>query len=102
MVNGKLRCFYKVFKTQSPRYLFQVISTAKKAYITKTDDRLPLFKEKQFQKFFLPFDCDRWNKLDSNFRTCEGFTSFKGNILKFLSPPKIMFFFVIIQKEYYG
>ena len=26
----KLCCFYKVFKTQSPRYLFEVIPTAKK------------------------------------------------------------------------
>ena len=25
----KLCCFYKVFKTQSPRYLFEVIPTAK-------------------------------------------------------------------------
>ena len=26
---GKLCCFYKVFKTQSPRYLFDVIPTEK-------------------------------------------------------------------------
>ena len=54
----KLCCFYKVFKTQSPRYLFDVI-TAKRACITRNNDKLPYFKVKQlFQKFFLSFDCE--------------------------------------------
>ena len=42
----KLCCSYKVFETQSPRYLFDVIPTAKKAYITKNNDKLPHFKVK--------------------------------------------------------
>ena len=54
----KLCCFYKVFKTKSPRYLFDVI-TVKRACITRNNDKLPYFKVKQlFQKFFLSFDCD--------------------------------------------
>ena len=56
----KLCCFYKVFKTQSPRYLFDITPTAKRAYITRNDDELLHLKEKQlFQKLFLHFDYDR-------------------------------------------
>ena len=38
--------FYKVFKTQSPRYLFDVIPIAERAYITRNNDKLPHFKVK--------------------------------------------------------
>ena len=55
----KLCCFYNIFKTQSPRYLFDIIPSAKRASITRNTDKLPHFKVKQsFQKFFLSFDCD--------------------------------------------
>ena len=44
----------------SPRCLFGIIPTAKRAYIKSSDDKLPHLKVKQlFQKFFLPFDCGR-------------------------------------------
>ena len=42
----KLCCFYKVFKIQSYCYLFDVIPTAKKTYITRNNDKLPHFKVK--------------------------------------------------------
>ena len=52
----KLCCFYKMFKTQSPRYLFEVIPTAKRAYITRNNDKLPHFKVKHnsFKNVFFP------------------------------------------------
>ena len=40
----KLCCFYKLFKTQSPTYLFDVISTAKRTYITRIDDKCLISK----------------------------------------------------------
>ena len=55
----KLCCFYNIFRTQSPRYLFDIIPSAKRASITRNNDKLPHFKVKQsFQKFFLSSDCD--------------------------------------------
>ena len=42
----KLYYFYKVFKTRQLRYLFDVTPTAKRAYITKNDDKRRNFKVK--------------------------------------------------------
>ena len=84
----KLCCFYKVFKTQSPRYLFEVIPTAKRAYITRNNDKLPHFKVKHnyFKNSFFPSTVIEWNKLDLNIRNAESLTNFKSKILKFIRP----------------
>ena len=84
----KLCCFYSVFKTQSPRYIFDVIPTAKRAYITKTNDKLPHFKVKHnyFKNIFFPSIVIEWNKLDLNIRNSESLTSFKSKDLKFVRP----------------
>ena len=83
-----LCCFYKVFKTQSPRYLFEVIPTAKRAYITRNNDKLPHFKVKlnYFKNSFFPSTVIEWNKLDLNIRNSESLTSFKSKVLKFIRP----------------
>ena len=60
----KLCCFYKVLKTQSPRYLF---------------DSIP-------NKFFL-LTVIEWNKLDLNIYNSKSLTSFKSKVLKFILPP---------------
>ena len=64
----KLCCFYKVFNTQPAKYLFDVILTAKKACITRNEDKLPQFKVKQndFKSSFFPSTVAKWNKLDLN------------------------------------
>ena len=48
--------FYNVFETQSPRCPFDVIPTAKRAYITRIDDKPPHFKEERnyFKSTFFP------------------------------------------------
>ena len=86
----KLCCFYKVFKIQSPRYLFDVIPTVKRAYITRNDEKLPHFKVKHncFKNYFLSSTVAEWNKLELNIRNFESLTSFEGNILKFMCPSK--------------
>ena len=50
----KLCCFYEVFKTQ-PRYLLEVIPTAKRVYVTGNNDKLPHVKVKHnyFENSFL-------------------------------------------------
>ena len=62
----KLCCFYKVFKTQFPRYLFNVISTVKITYIGN-DDKLTHFKIKQLGNSFFTLTVIEWNKLDLTF-----------------------------------
>ena len=82
----KLCCFYEVFKTQSPRYLFDVYPTAQRASIARNNDKRPHFKLKHncFKNSSFPSTVIEWNKLDLNIRNSESLTSFKGNILKFI------------------
>ena len=84
----KFCCFHKVFKTQSPSYLFDIIPTAKRAYITRNDDKLPNFKVKHcnFKNSFIPSTVIEQNKLDLNILNSGSLTSFKGDISKFTCP----------------
>ena len=76
----KLCCFYKVLKTQSPRYLFE----AERAYITRNNDKLPHFKVKHnyIKNSFFPSTVIEWNKLDLNIRNFESLTSFKSKVFE--------------------
>ena len=54
----KLRLFYKIVKNQSPNYLFELIPTARQAYMTRCKKSIPLLNVKHdyFLKFLLPFN----------------------------------------------
>ena len=82
--------FLYVFKTQSSRYLLDVIPKTKRAYITRNYGKLLHFKVKDhyFRNFFFNLTVIECNKLDLNI--CNSvrlsLTSFKGNILKSIRP----------------
>ena len=78
----KLCCFYKVFKTQSPRHLFE------RNYITRNNDKLPHFKVKHnyFKNSFFPPTVIEWNKLGLNIPNSESLVSFKSKVLEFIRP----------------
>ena len=52
----KLCYFFKIFKGQSPEYLFRIPPSVSKAYKTRTNDKIPLFSGKQnfFMNSFFP------------------------------------------------
>ena len=96
-----LCCFYKVFKTQSPRYLFEVVPATKRAYITRSNDKVPHFKVKHnyFKNYFFLSTVIEWNKLDSNIRNSEILTSFKSKVLEFIRPTENSVFLCNNPKE---
>ena len=53
----KLCCFYKIFRSQSPQYLFNIIPTSARPYNTRNANNIPQFKVKHnfFPKFVFPF-----------------------------------------------
>ena len=75
-------------KSQSPKYLFQLIPTARQTYMIIHKNSVPLFNVKHdyFKNSF--FLCTgtviAWNKLDSNVRNSESLVLFKKLILAFL------------------
>ena len=61
----KLCQFYKILKSKSPRYLFDVIPTKLKVHNTRYCDNIPLLKIKHnyFRNSFFPSSIVEWNKL---------------------------------------
>ena len=64
----ELCLFFKIIKNQSPKYLFELIPTARQAYMTRCKNRVPLFNIKYdyFKSSFFPSTGIEWDKLDSN------------------------------------
>ena len=84
----KLCLFYKIIKNQSPKYLFELIPTARQAYMTRCKKSIPLLNVKHdyFKIFFFPSTIIEWNNLDSNKRNSENLALFKKRILAFIRP----------------
>ena len=84
----KLCLFFKIIKNQSPKYLFELIPTARQAYMTRHKNSVPLFNVKHdyFKNSFFPSTVIEWNKLDSNIRNSESLAIFKKRILAFIRP----------------
>ena len=85
---GKLSCFYKLFKSEHPHYLFKLIPSRSSSYITKNIHNIPFFKTRHtfFKNSFFPSTIIEWNKLDHNIRNSSSFNIFRKNILKFIRP----------------
>ena len=84
----KLCCFYKIFRNQSPEYLFNIIPTSVRPYNTRNANTILQFKVKHifFQNSFFPSVVIEWNKLDQNIRNSENLFIFKKKLLKFIRP----------------
>ena len=84
----KLCCFYKIFKNESTRYLFNIIATRNPFYITRNHTNIPLFKTNHifFKNSFFPSNIIEWNNLDPKLRNSDTYGTFKNTTLKFLRP----------------
>ena len=79
----KLCLFFKIIKNQSPKYLFKLIPTARKSYVTRHKNSIPLFNVKGnfFKNSFFLATIIEWNNLHSNIRNFESLALFKKSIL---------------------
>ena len=88
------RSFYKYFKNDGPRYLFNMIPTTNPSYITRNYGYIPLFITKYsfFKTLFLQSTIIGLNNLDPNLRNSDTYENFKNLTLRFLRPsPNILF-----------
>ena len=95
----KLCLFYKVFKNEHPKYLFNLIPVRSILYATRTVGNIPLIKTKHnfFKNYFFPSAIIAWNNLDPNLRNSKSISVFKEKISYDL--PQILFLIVTILKE---
>ena len=84
----KLSCFYKLFKSEHPHYLFKLILSRSSSYITRNVHNIPFFKTRHtfFKNSFFPSTIIEWNKLDHNIRNSSSFNIFRKSILNFIRP----------------
>ena len=84
----KLCCFYKVYKSHSPKYLFNIIPLTVSTYNTRNISNIPQFKVKHnfFRNSFFPSAVIEWNKMNLNIRNSESLNVFKNSLLKFIRP----------------
>ena len=90
----KLCRFYKVFKNEHPKYLFNLILPVRSSpYATRTVGNIPLIKKKHnfFKNYFFPSIIE-WNNFDPNLRKPKSISVFKEKILNFIRPPPNSFF----------
>ena len=90
----KLAMFYKIYKSKSRFYLFNLITGKTCSYATRNVNCIPLIKIKHnfFKNTFFPSAIIEWNKLDPTIRKAESFGIFKSSILKFIRPTPRSFF----------
>ena len=85
----KLCLFYKIIKIKSPKYLFELIPTARQVYMTRyKKSTIPLLNVKHdyFKNSFFSSTIIEWNNLDSNIRNSENLALSKKHILPFVRP----------------
>ena len=84
----KLCLFFKVYKNQCPKYLFDIIPQSNCPYRTRNALNIPHINVKHqfFKNSYFPSTIIEWKKLDSNIRNSEKLQIFKSKILRFIRP----------------
>ena len=90
----KLCLFYKVFKNEHPKYLFNLIPVRSTPYATRGVGNIPLIKAKHdyFKNSFFPSAIIQWNILDLSLRNSKSISVFKEKMLNFIRPSPNSFF----------
>ena len=84
----KLGMFYKIYKNESPQYLFKLVPEKAHAYATRNVDNILCFKIRYnfFKNSFYPSTIIEWNNLDPTLWNSKSFVVSKNSIPKFIRP----------------
>ena len=87
-------CFYKLFNSEHPHYLFKLIPSRRSSYVTKNIHSIPFFKTRHtfLKNSFFASTIIEWNKLDHNIKNSNCSNIFRKSILKFIRPSANSFF----------
>ena len=84
----KLCLFFKIYKKQCPKYLFDIVPQSNCQYRSRNAQNIPHINVKHqfFKNSYFPSTIIEWNKLDSKIRNSETLNIFKSKFLKFIRP----------------
>ena len=82
----KLCLFYKIIKSESPPYLFNLIPSSSRTHTTKNSDNITTFKVRHnfFKNSYFPSLIREWNKLDLKIHNSASLEIFKKHLLNFI------------------
>ena len=82
----KLCCFYKMLKSQSPKYLYSIIPIHNISYRISQCSKIPAINVKHdfFKNIFCPSTITEKNKLDLKIKNSESIKSFYKRILSII------------------
>ena len=80
----KLCWFFKIFRNQSPKYLFNVISTSVRPYSTRNTNNISQFKVTHnfFRNSLFSSAVIEWNKLYQNISNSKNLNIFKKKLIE--------------------
>ena len=93
----RLCLFHKIYKLKSPKYLFNLIPSVNRFYVTRNNTNVPSFncRAEYFKNsFFLNVIAER-NKLDIDIKNMTSYTAFKNALLSFIRPKHVDIFGII-------
>ena len=75
----KLCCFYKILKSQSPKYLYSIIPIHNMSYRTRQCNKIPAINVKHdfFKNTFFLSTTIEWNKSDLKIKNSQSIQTFK-------------------------
>ena len=84
----KLCTFYRIYKNQSPSYLYNLIPLQTSSRITRSSNNIPCFyfKHNFFKNSFFPSVIIEWNNLDISIHNSNSLSNFKKSILQLIRP----------------
>ena len=82
----KLCCFYKILKSQSPKYLYSIIPIHNMSYRTRQCNKIPAINVKHdfFKNTYFPSTIMEWNKLDWEIKNSKRIITFKKEFYRSL------------------
>ena len=82
----RLCLFHKIYNLKSPKYLYNLIPSVNRIYVTRNNTNVPSFncRTEYFKNSFFPNVITEWNKPDINIKNMTSYTTFKNALLSFI------------------
>ena len=97
----RLCLFHKIYNAKSPKYLYNLIPSVNRFYVTRNNTNVPSFncRTEYFKNSFFPSVITECNKLDINIKNMTSYTAFKNALLSFIRPKHVDTFGTTIPLE---
>ena len=90
----RMSYLYKIISTKSPPYLYELIPLLQRSHRYPGCFKTLRCRTELFQKSFLPFTVNEWNKLNSDIKSSDSYATFRKKLLAFIRPVGNSMYFI--------